>query len=85
MKKTLITDTNNGPGFYKADHSTFGGIIYQSDFDTDHRSMIKSNKTVSPIAQRIISDRRFDEQCKRNLEIRTANKKYNEQKNIINK
>lgn len=49
---------------------TFGGIIYQSDFDTDHRYNRKNAKTVSSIAQRIMSDQRFDEQCKRNIEMR---------------
>lgn len=83
MKKALITATNNRSGFHKADNSTFGGIIYQSDFETDHKCNSKSNNPVSTIAQRIMSDQRFDEQCKRNIEIRTANRKYYQQKNII--
>ncbi len=53
---------------YKPNHSTFGGIIYQSDFETDYRG--KDNKKGSSIAQRIISDRRFDEQCRKNIESR---------------
>lgn len=70
MKKTRMTATDNRSGFHKADHSTFGGVIYQSDFETDHRCNSKSNRAVSTIAQRIMSDRKFDEQCKRNIEIR---------------
>lgn len=49
-------------------NNTFGGIIYFSDYDTSH--------TPGNIVQRIISDMNFDKQCKRNLEIREINKKY---------
>lgn len=45
-------------------HRTFGGIIYHSDFNTDDRS--KYNKNGSTIAQRIISDKRFDNECMEN-------------------
>ena len=41
-------------GTYKVDHTTFGGIIYSSDFNTDYRG--KDNTNGSFIAQRIISD-----------------------------
>ena len=43
---------------YKVDHTTFGGIIYPSDFNTDYRG--KDNTNGSFIAQRIISDWKFD-------------------------
>ncbi len=43
---------------YQVDHTTFGGIIYTSDFDR--------KTTLSDIASRIENDRKFDEQCKRN-------------------
>jgi len=59
---------------FNVDHSTFGGIIYQSDFETDCRG--KDNKNGSSIAQRIVSDLRFDKQCKNNMENRERNKKY---------
>lgn len=44
-----------------ADHSRFGGVIYASDFNTDRGR--KLNTDGSPIARRIISDRKFDLQC----------------------
>lgn len=51
---------------YKTNHSTFGGIIYSSDFNTSHNE--KTNPFGSSIAKRILSDMRFDIQCKRNRE-----------------
>lgn len=44
---------------YKPDHTKFGGVIYYSDFDTNYPS--------GNIAERIEKDRRFDEQCRKNL------------------
>ncbi len=55
-------------------HSTFGGFIYQSDFETDYRG--KDSNNGSSIAQRIVSDLRFDEHCRKNIENRERNKKY---------
>lgn len=54
-----MTDTFNRLDVRKEDHSTFGGIIYPSDFDTNYSS--------GTIAQRIVSDKNFDEQCRRNI------------------
>ncbi len=67
---TRIYTTEN----YNVDHSTFGGIIYQSDFETNYRG--KDNNKGSSIASRIASDLRFDQQCKKNIENRERNKKY---------
>lgn len=47
---------------YKTNHTTFGGVLYPSDFDTTNP---RGN-----IAERIARDIRFDEQCKRNLSLR---------------
>lgn len=47
---------------YKTNHKTFGGVLYPSDFDTTNP---RGN-----IAERIARDKRFDEQCKKNLSIR---------------
>ena len=55
-------------GIYKPDHSTCGSKIYNYDFD-GHVSM-------SSIAERIISDWKFDKQCKKNIENRDRNKNY---------
>lgn len=52
--------TNN----FQTKNSTFGGIIYFSDYYTDYR---KGNNNGSTIAQRIISDRYFDLKCKNNI------------------
>lgn len=59
---------------YKPDHSAFGGYIYLSDFETDYRG--KNNNHGSIIAQRIASDLRFDEQCRRNIVSRTRKKVF---------
>ncbi len=44
--------------------NTFGGLIFQSDYNTDAR--LHS----SDIAGRILSDWRFDERCRRAIEAR---------------
>lgn len=60
---TKIYGTENS----SIDHTRFGGIIYPSDYTTDHRG--KSNTHGSPIAARIARDRTFDNQCRKNIEI----------------
>ncbi len=47
-----------------ADHTTFGGVIYPSDFNTDHKG--KRNMKSSLTANRIALDMRFDEACRKN-------------------
>lgn len=64
---------------YKVDHTTFGGIIYPSDFNTDYRG--KDNTNGSFIAQRIISDWKFDKQCKTNRERDNRKKDWRNQDN----
>ena len=59
-------------GNYKTDHTTFGGTINFSDFCTDHNRSEKSKSW----AERIVSDWKFDEQCKKNTENRHKNKNY---------
>lgn len=44
------------------DTSAFGGIVYKGDFDEYH--------SISDMASRILSDWRFDKQCRNNAEIR---------------
>lgn len=58
-----MTETFNKYGFYKVNHTKFGGIIYPSDFDTNHKNT--NNFYGSPIASRIVSDARFDKECKK--------------------
>ena len=59
-------------GNYRTDHSTCGGTINFSDFCTDHNRSEKSKSW----AERIVSDWRFDEQCKKNALNRDRNKNY---------
>lgn len=61
--------------YYKTEnHNTFGGIIFASDFNTDYRG--KDSQNGSSIASRILSDWKFDEDCKKNTENRDKNKNY---------
>ena len=55
-------------GNYKSDHSTCGGVIYNYDFD--------GYISMADMAERIISDWKLDEQCKKNAESRDNNKNY---------
>ena len=50
-------------GNYEVNHTTFGGLIYASDFCTNHSG--SSDTKGSVIADRIISDWKFDESCKK--------------------
>ena len=59
-------------GSYNPDYSTFGGTINFSDFCTDHHRSEKSKSW----AERIVSDWKFDEQCKKNMKNRNRNKNY---------
>ncbi len=52
-------------------HNTFGGIIYSSDFNTNRKETSKG--TGSSVAARILADKRFDEECKKNVERRQNN------------
>lgn len=57
---------------YKPDHSTFGGTIYKGDYDGYY--------SMSDIIARIISDKKFDEQCRKNIEGRNfKNRRKDEQ------
>lgn len=55
-------------GISAADHSTFGGLIFFSDFNTSCQG--NGYATSSRIARRIMSDQLFDRQCARNIETR---------------
>ena len=53
-------------------HSTFGGIIIESDYCTEYNT--RTSKA-SFIASRIATARKFDYQCLRNAESRERGKK----------
>lgn len=54
-----MTHKTNRYGFYEADHTKFGGLIFPSDFNTDYRG--KNNTNGSQIAIRIEADWRREE------------------------
>lgn len=56
-----------------SDHTTFGGCIYLSDFNTDFRG---KDQNESSIAKRIASDWKFDKTCKVQSENRDRQAKY---------
>lgn len=57
-------------GNYKPDHSTCGSVIYNYDFD--------GYTSITSIAERIISDWKFDEQCRKNAENKKQKQKLQE-------
>ena len=65
---------------YKHDPTTFGGLIYFSDFNTDYRG--KDEKT-SPIASRIAADMKFDEKCRLLAKSRERNKNNAQTKTTV--
>lgn len=69
-----MTERFNRYGIYEVDHSTFGGVIFPSDYNTDYRG--KNNTHGSPIAKRIADDKKNDEQYKKNI----INKQNNRRK-----
>lgn len=54
MTKNYYTSSNY------TDHATFGGNVYNYDFD--------GCTSMSDIAERIISDWKFDERCRKNAQ-----------------
>ena len=63
-----MTTTFYRTGNYKPDHSTFGGTISNYDYD--------GHETMSDIVAHIVSDWKFDEQCRKNALNRDRNKNY---------
>ena len=60
-------------GNYKTDHSTCGSVIYNYDFD--------GYVSMKDMAERIISDCKIDERCRKNTEARNKNKNYKKENN----
>lgn len=63
---------------YEINHTTFGGLICESDFNTEFRKDNSKSKEGSSIASRIMSDWRFDEECRKNIENRKRGISKNE-------
>ena len=55
-------------GNYKTDHSTCGSVIYNYDFD--------GYVSMASMAERIISDWKFDEERRKDISNRDRNKDY---------
>ena len=55
-------------GSYNVNHSTCGSVIYNDDFD--------GYVSMTSMAERIISDWKLDEQCRKNVENSNRNKNY---------
>jgi len=53
---------------FNVDHTTFGGIISNYDFD--------GHPTMSDMASKIVSELKIDEQCRKNIENRERGKRY---------
>ena len=56
------------PSNYKPDHSTCGSQIYNYDFD--------GYVSITDMTERIMSDWKFDERCRKNALNRDRNKDY---------
>ena len=54
-----MTDPLTSLENYNINHSTFGGIVYLSDFNTNH--------TAGNMAERISRDLKFDESCRNHI------------------
>ena len=63
MKRNYYTTGN-----YNVNHSTCGSVIYNYDFD--------GYVSMASMAERIISDWKFDYDCKNNAENRDRKKNY---------
>ena len=75
MTRNYCTQT---PSSY-TDHTTFGGLICYSDFNTEYRK--DASESGSSIAKDILSDWKFDQKCKKNIEDRDNRKSY---KKVVN-
>lgn len=62
-----MTENYYRTGRVNIDHSTFGGEISLFDFE--------GHRTLSDMADKIASDLRFDERCRKNIIIRNAQTK----------
>jgi len=60
-----MTKNSNKKETNKIDHTTYGGEITSYDF--------YGRNTVSDITARIMRDLKFDQQCKRNIELKKVN------------
>ncbi len=63
-----LHDTQYDKNMRSIRHTSFGGYVFPSDFNTDNRG--KDDPKGSPLARRIASDQRFDEQCAKNISFR---------------
>ena len=63
-----MTELTEFMDIYMVDpHRTFGGLIFESDFNTEYRGRTEKQ---SPAAKRIVAARRFDNQCRQHADAR---------------
>lgn len=55
------------------DHTTFGGIVNFSDFNTNYKG---KDELESSVARHIVEDWKFDNYCKMNIKNRERSSKY---------
>ena len=67
-----MTETYYRTGNYKVDHTTFGGELSLFDF--------YGYRTMASMADKIARELIFDNQCRRNAELRDNAKNYKEAK-----
>ena len=63
-----MTETYYRTENYKPDHSAFGGKVYDYDFD--------GYNSIADITNRILSDLKFDNACRKNSENRDMKQKF---------
>ena len=63
-----MTGKTNKYGIYKVDHRTFGGELTLFDFEGHHTMVTMANK--------IMKDKAFDMQRKKDIDIRERNRTY---------
>lgn len=67
-ERKTMQETYYRHNIMQTDHTTFGGVIYPSDFNTESNKKTRVNGSL--IASRIAQDARFDAECRKNREKR---------------
>ena len=60
---------------YDKEHRHFGGLIFPSDYNFTASTTVKKRGIGSPVAQRIASDRRWEESLIKNFNFKNTGRK----------
>lgn len=71
MRRRIITYMTGTNTYSNRKHRTYGGAINVESFNTEYRGF----STMGDITGQILSDMRFDEQCRKNVENRNKQSK----------